>query len=48
MVDRETANLVHTYCVFRGLKMQDMVHGTLREKLKPFEETLNEIKRIKA
>lgn len=44
MVDRETANLVHTYCVFHDLKMQDFVQQVIREKLGEFEERLKRLR----
>ncbi|VVB81424.1 Uncharacterised protein [uncultured archaeon] len=44
MVDRETANLVHTYCVFHDVKMQDFVSQALREKLGDFEARLKQLR----
>jgi len=42
-VDKKIANLIHKYCVFHNLKMQDFMEELIIEKLKPFEEQLNKI-----
>jgi len=46
-VDKETAKLVHTYCLFYDLKMTDFVKEVMEERLKGFKERLDELKKLK-
>jgi len=46
-VDKETANLVHSYCVFNEIKMQDFVENTLQRELQQFKQALEQLRKIK-
>jgi len=46
-INKEVANLVHTYCVFNNLKMKDFVSQILEEQLKEFKERIKEMAKIK-